>query len=111
MQSGKLAPVAVTSSRRSQALPDLPTTAEAGVPGYEASTWYGVLAPAHTPAAVIARLHENIVKILAVPETRARLADQGFEPVGNSPEEFGAYIKSEIAKWGKVIGDAGIRPE
>src|SRR5437899_6086691 len=111
VKSGKLAPVAVTSSRRSQALPDLPTTAEAGVPGYEASTWYGVLAPAHTPAAVIARLHENIVKILAVPETRARLADQGFEPVGNSPEEFGAYIKSEIAKWGKVIGDAGIRPE
>jgi tripartite-type tricarboxylate transporter receptor subunit TctC len=56
-------------------------------------------------------LHENIVKILAVSETRARLADQGFEPVGNSPEEFGAYIKSELAKWGKVIGDAGIRPE
>jgi len=111
VKSGKLAAVAVTSSRRSQALPDLPTTAEAGVPGYEASTWYGVLAPARTPAAVIARLHENIVKILAVSETRARLADQGFEPVGNSPEEFGAYIKSEIAKWGKVIGDAGIRPE
>jgi len=111
VKSGKLAPVAVTSSRRSQALPDLPTTAEAGVPGYEASTWYGVLAPAHTPAAVIARLHENIVRILAVSETRARLADQGFEPVGSSPEEFGAYIKSEIAKWEKVIGDAGIRPE
>ena len=111
VKSGKLAPVAVTSSRRSQALPDLPTIAEAGVPGYEASTWYGVLAPAHTPAAVIARLHENIVRILAVSETRARLADQGFEPVGSSPEEFGAYIKSEIAKWGKVIGDAGIRPE
>src|SRR5437879_7532980 len=111
VKSGKLAPVAVTSSRRSQALPDLPTTAEAGVPGYEASTWYGVLAPAHTPAAVIARLHENIVRILAVPETRARLADQGFEPVGNSPKEFGAYTKSEIAQWGKVIGEAGIRPE
>src|SRR6267143_652971 len=111
VKSGKLAAVAVTSSRRSQALPDLPAIAEAGVPGYEASTWYGVLAPARTPAAVIARLHENIVRILAVSETRARLADQGFEPVGNSPEEFGAYIKSEIAKWGKVIGDAGIRPE
>jgi len=111
VKSGKLAAVAVTSSRRSQALPDLPAIAEAGVPGYEASTWYGVLAPARTPAAVIARLHENIVRILAVSETRARLADQGFEPVGNSPEEFGAYIKSEIAKWGKVIRDAGIRPE
>src|SRR5438093_1351752 len=111
VKSGKLAPVAVTSARRSRALPDLPTIAEAGVPGYEASTWYGVLAQAHTPPAVIARLHENIVRILAVPETRGRLADQGFEPVGSSPEEFGAYIKSEIAKWEKVIGDAGIRPE
>jgi tripartite-type tricarboxylate transporter receptor subunit TctC len=111
VKSGKLAAVAVTSSRRSRALPDLPAIAEAGVPGYEASTWYGVLAPARTPAAVIARLHENIVRILAVSETRARLADQGFETVGNSPEEFGASIKSEIAKWGKVIGDAGIRPE
>src|SRR2546427_2395474 len=111
VKSGKLAPVAVTSSRRSQALPDLPTIAEAGVPGYEASTWYGVLAPAHTPAAVIARLHENVVRILAVSETRARAADQGFEPVGNSPAGFRADMKSENAKWGKVIGDAGIRPE
>jgi tripartite-type tricarboxylate transporter receptor subunit TctC len=111
VKSGKLAPVAVTSAARSQALPELPTIAESGVPGYEASTWYGVLAPAHTPGAAVARLHENIVRILAVPETRERLADQGFEPVGSSPEEFGAYIKSEIAKWGKVISDAGIRAE
>jgi tripartite-type tricarboxylate transporter receptor subunit TctC len=111
VKSGKLAPVAVTSARRSQALPDLPTIAEAGAAGYEASTWYGVLAQAHAPPAVIARLHENIVKILAVSGTRERLADQGFEPVGNSPQEFGAYIKSEITKWGKVIRDAGIRPE
>ncbi len=111
VKSGKLAPIAVTSAKRSQALPELPTVAESGVPGYEASTWYGVLAPAHTPSAVIARLHAEIVRILAEPELRARLADQGFEPVGNSPEEFGAYIKSEIAKWGKVIRDAGIRPE
>jgi len=111
VRSGRLAPVAVTSAKRSQAMPALPTIAESGVPGYEASTWYGMLAPAHTPDAVLARLHADIVKILAVPETRERLADQGFEPVGNSPEEFGAYIKSEIAKWGKVIRDAGIRPE
>jgi tripartite-type tricarboxylate transporter receptor subunit TctC len=111
VKSGRLAPVAVTSAKRSQAMPALPTVAESGVPGYEASTWYGVLAPAHVPSAVIARLHENVVKILAVPETRERLVDQGFEPVGNSPEEFGAYIKSEIAKWDKVIRDAGIRPE
>src|SRR5256885_1338226 len=111
VKSGKLAPVAVTSARRSQALPDLATIAESGVPGYEASTWYGALAPAHTPPAVIARLHAEIVKVLADPALRARLADQGFEPVGNSPEEFGAYIRSEIAKWGKAIPDAGIRPE
>src|SRR5204862_8340722 len=69
------------------------------------------LAPAHTPRAVIARLHVEIVKILADPTLRARLADQGFEPVGNSPEEFRAYIKSEITKWGKTIRDAGSRPE
>ncbi|TMH44751.1 MAG: tripartite tricarboxylate transporter substrate binding protein [Betaproteobacteria bacterium] len=111
VKSGKLAPVAVTSARRSHALPGLATIAESGVPGYEASTWYGALAPAHTPPAVIARLHAEIAKILADPALRARLADQGFEPVGNSPEEFGAYIKSEITKWGKAIRDAGIRPE
>jgi tripartite-type tricarboxylate transporter receptor subunit TctC len=111
VKSGRLAPVAVTSARRSQALPDLVTIAESGVPGYEASTWYGALAPARTPPAVIARLHAEIVKILADPAVRARLADQGFEPVGNSPEEFGAYIRSEITKWGKTIRDAGIRPE
>jgi len=111
VKTGKLAPVAVTSARRSQALPDLPTIAESGVPAYEASTWYGVLAPAHTPSAVVARLHGDIAKILADAALHARLADQGFDPVGNSPEEFGAYIKSEILKWGKVIRDAGIRPE
>jgi len=111
VKAGKLAPVAVTSARRSQALPDLPTVAESGVPGYEASTWYGVLAPAHTPSAVVARLHGDIAKILGDAALHARLADQGFDPVGSSPEEFGAYIKSEILKWGKVIRDAGIRPE
>jgi tripartite-type tricarboxylate transporter receptor subunit TctC len=111
VKSGKLVPIAVTSARRSPALPDAPTIAESGVPGYEASTWYGLLAPAHTPAAAVARLHDGIVKVLADATLRDRLGEQGFEPVGNSPEEFGAYIKSEIAKWGKVIRDADIRPE
>jgi tripartite-type tricarboxylate transporter receptor subunit TctC len=111
VKSGKLAAIAVTSARRSPALPDTPTTAEAGVPGYEASTWYGLLAPAQTPGAAVARLHQATVKILSDAALREKLADQGFEPVGNSPEEFGAYIKSEIAKWGKVIRDAGIKPE
>ena len=111
VKSGKLAPVAVTSARRSPALPDIPTIAESGVSGYEASTWYGLLAPARTPGAAVARLHQGVVKILADAAVREKLADQGFEPVGDSPGEFAAYIKSEIAKWGKVIRDAGIRPE
>lgn len=111
VKSGKLIPIAVTSASRSQALPELPTIAESGVPGYEASTWYGLLAPAHAPGAAVARLHEGVVKILAEGALREKLADQGFEPVGDSPQEFAAYIKSEIAKWGKVIRDAGIRPE
>ena len=111
VKSGKLAPIAVTSARRSRALPEIPTIAESGVPGYEASTWYGLLAPAHSPDAAITRLHDGVVKILGERALREKLADQGFEPVGDSPQEFAAYIKSEIAKWGKVIRDAGIRPE
>jgi tripartite-type tricarboxylate transporter receptor subunit TctC len=89
----------------------LPTVAESGVPGYEASTWYGVLAPARTPAGVIERLHGDIVKILVQPEFREKLQAQGFDLVGSSPEGFRAAIRSEIAKWGKVVRDAGIRPE
>jgi len=111
VKSGKLVPIAVTSSRRSRAMPELPTIAESGVAGYEASTWYGLLAPAHTPGATVARLNEGILKILGDAALREKLADQGFEPVGDSPEEFAAYIKSEIAKWGKVIRDARIQAE
>jgi len=111
VKSGKLVPIAVTSASRSQALPDLPTVAESGVRGYEASTWYGLLAPARAPDAAVARLHEGVVRILGEHALRERLAEQGFEPVGDSPREFAAYIKSEIAKWGKVVRDAGIRPE
>lgn len=111
LKSGKLVPIAVTSVWRSQAMLDLPTIAESGVPGYEASTWYGLLAPAHTPQAAIARLHEGVITVLADAAFRGKLASQGFEPVGDSPEEFGVHIKSEIAKWGKVIRDAGIMPE
>ena len=110
VKSGKLRPVAVTTSHRSQALPELPTIAESGVPGYEAATWYGLLAPAGTPKAIVDRLHAEIVKILAT-DTRQRLAAQGFEPAGTTPAEFAGYIKSEIVKWGKVINAAGIRPE
>ena len=111
VKTGKVRPVAVTTEKRSLAMPDLPTIAEAGVKGYEAATWYGLLAPAGTPRAVIDRLHDETVKILAAPESRKRLTDLGFEPVGNTPAEFAAYIRSEIAKWGKVIREAGIKAE
>ncbi len=110
VKSGKVKPVAVTTTKRSQAMPDLPTIAESGVKGYEASTWYGLLAPARTPQAIVTRLHGDTVKILAGP-TRQRLEVQGFEPEGGTPAEFTAYIKSEIIKWAKVIKDAGIPAE
>jgi tripartite-type tricarboxylate transporter receptor subunit TctC len=111
VKSGKVRALAVTSAHRSQSLPELPTIDEAGVKGYEVSTWYGVLAPAHTPKPIVMKLHDEIVKILGVAETRDKLLAQGFEPVGSTPDEFGAYIKSEIAKWGKVVKTAGIKAE
>jgi tripartite-type tricarboxylate transporter receptor subunit TctC len=110
VKSGKLRAVAVTSAKRSQALPELPTIGET-LKGYEASTWYGLLAPAGVSRAVVIALNAQIVKILGVVETKDRLLQQGFEPVGSTPEEFGAYIKSEIAKWAGVIKAAGIRAE
>lgn len=111
VKSGRVRALAVTSARRSQSLPDLPSVAEAGVKDYEVSTWYGVLAPARTSKAIVTRLHGEIVKLLAVPDIRDKLLSQGFEPVGGTPEEFGAYIKSEIAKWAKVIKTARIKAE
>jgi tripartite-type tricarboxylate transporter receptor subunit TctC len=110
VKSGKVKPVAVTTAKRSQAMPELPTIAESGVKGYDASTWYGLLAPARTPQSIVTRLHGDTVKILAGP-TRQRLEAQGFEPDGGTPAEFAAYIKSEIIKWAKVIKDAGIPAE
>ena len=100
-----------STEKRSQTLPEFPTIAETGVAGYEASTWYGLLAPAQTPRTIVTRLHNESVKILSMPDMRGKLASQGFEPVGNTPEQFAAYIQSEIAKWGKVIREAGIRAE
>jgi tripartite-type tricarboxylate transporter receptor subunit TctC len=93
VKSGKVKPVAVTTAKRSQAMPELPTIAESGVKGYEASTWYGLLAPARTPPVIVTRLHADTVKILAGP-TRQRLEAQGFEPEGGTPAEFAAYIKT-----------------
>jgi len=111
VKSGKLRPVAVTTDKRSQSMPELPTIAEAGVKGYEASTWYGLLAPANTPAAIVTKLHDETVRALKAADMREKFSAQGFEPAGTTPAEFGAYIRSEIAKWGKVIREAGIKAE
>jgi tripartite-type tricarboxylate transporter receptor subunit TctC len=111
VKTGKVRALGVTSAKRSQSLPDLTSIAEAGVKGYEVSTWYGVLAPAKTSKAIVTKLHGEIVRLIAAPETRDKLLVQGFEPVGSTPDEFAAYIKSEIAKWAKVIKTAKIKAE
>ena len=108
-KSGRLHALAVTGAKRSAAVPELPTMQEAGVKGYESSTWYGVLAPAGTPSGVVTKLNNEIVAILKQPEIHDRLSQEGADPVGNTPQQFGAFIKSEIEKWGKVIRAAGIK--
>ena len=110
-REGKLRALAVTSLRRSSAAPELPTIAESGYPGFEVTAWFGLLAPARTPAMIVGKLHLETVKALALPDLRAKLADLGLEGIGNSPDEFAALIKSEIPKWAKVIKDAGIKAE
>jgi tripartite-type tricarboxylate transporter receptor subunit TctC len=111
VKSGKTRALAVTGAHRSPAAPELPTMIEAGVRGYESSTWYGLLAPKATPRAVIVKLNREVVSIINLPEVKSHLLAEGAEPVGNTPEEFGDFIKSEIAKWGKVIRAAGLRIE
>jgi tripartite-type tricarboxylate transporter receptor subunit TctC len=112
VREGKLRALAVTSLRRSSAAAaELPTVAESGFPGFEYTGWYGLLAPARTPATIIGKLHLETVKALALPDLRAKLADLGLEGIGNSPNEFAALIKSEIPKWAKIIKDSGIKPE
>jgi tripartite-type tricarboxylate transporter receptor subunit TctC len=111
VRGGKLRAIAMTGTKRLAAMPDLPTVAESGVPGYEAASWYGVLAPARTQRAIVDTLNREIVKITRIPELRERLAADGAEPAGTSPEEFAAHIKRELARWAKVIAQAHIRPE
>ena len=111
VREGKLRALAVTSLRRSQLAPELPTIAESGYPGYEFTSWQGLLAPARTPSEIIRRLHLETVKALALPDLRAKFADLGLEGLGNSPDEFAAVIKSDMTKWAKVIKEAGIKPD
>jgi tripartite-type tricarboxylate transporter receptor subunit TctC len=109
VREGKLRAFAVTSSKRSALAPDLPTMAESGYPGFEAVPWFGLMAPAGTPAAIVERLHRETVKALAVPEVKKKLNDLGLDVIGGTPAEFAAAIEREIPQWAKVIKQAGIR--
>jgi len=110
-RAGKLRALAVTSAQRSALYPDLPTVAASGLPGYEMGQMWGVFAPAKTPAAVVERLNRESVRILASPESREKLFNVGLETVGSTPAQLAATVKSDMAKWGKLIRDAGIRVE
>ncbi|OGA51431.1 MAG: hypothetical protein A3F74_25665 [Betaproteobacteria bacterium RIFCSPLOWO2_12_FULL_62_58] len=112
VKSGRVRAYGVTSAKRASGAPDIPTIAEAGVPGYEAVTWFGLLAPAGTPREIVSRLHADVVRALQDPAVKKRFIDDGAEPTpSGSPEEFAALIRAEIAKWARVIRDAGIKPE
>ncbi|HEX2825034.1 MAG TPA: tripartite tricarboxylate transporter substrate binding protein [Burkholderiales bacterium] len=111
VQGGKLKAIAITSRERSKSLPKVPTVAEAGVPGYEATSWNGMFAPARTPTAIVNKLNAEVVRILKTPEVRDRFIAMGADPVASTPEQFGAYVKSEIARWGKVIRDNNIQAD
>jgi tripartite-type tricarboxylate transporter receptor subunit TctC len=110
VQSGKVKPIAIGSRERVPSLPDVPTTAEVGLPQVEAENWYGMVAPAKTPPAVVAKLHKMTVDALNSAEVKDKLSSQGAILVGNTPDEFAAYIQSEIDKWGKVAKAANIKP-
>lgn len=111
IKSGRLRALGVTGSKRAPGAEDIPTIAEAGVPGYEAVQWYGLLAPAATSRDIIIKLHTGVVRALQNPDVRQRLLNDGAEPVGSSPEEFTNYLRAETAKWAKVVQAAGIKPE
>ena len=109
IKSGKMRALAVGASKRSSAMPQLPTVAEAGVPGYEMVLWFGVLAPGATPRPIVGKLHETIAAIVARSDVRARFATLGAEPVGSSPDAFDAFIKAEINKWSTVVKTAHLK--
>ena len=111
VEAKKLRALGVTSARRSPLMRDVPAIAEAGLKGYETSTWHGILAPAATPADIVVKLNAEIARTLAQPAVRERLVGQGLDPVGGTPEQFGAYLKTEISKWAVVVKASGARPE
>ena len=111
IKAGRIKGIAVTTIRRSALMPELPTISEAGLPGFDANNWYGLVAPAKTPRAIIERLNAEVTKILILPEVKAALVNQGLDPAPGTPEQFGAYIRSERIKWAKVIKESGAKAE
>jgi tripartite-type tricarboxylate transporter receptor subunit TctC len=111
VRAGNLKALGVTSPRRSSLLPEVPTIAEAGVPGYEVNPWFGLLAPAGTPPAIVDKLRTEIVRVLELPDVKESLASIGAEPIGSTPEEFASHIASETAKWAALVKEAGIQME
>jgi len=111
IRAGKIRALGVSTMKRSGVLPDVPTIHEAGLPGYDAASWYAVFAPAGSPKSVVAGLGKEIVRIMAVPDMRERFANDGFEPAGTGPAELAKFLRSELAKWAKAVEMAGIQPE
>lgn len=111
IRAGRLRPLGVSALKRSGAIPEVPTISESGLDGYESSSWFGFLAPARTPREIVTKLHGEIIKAMKLPEVQERLAGLGLEPVGNTPAQFGEQIRSDLAKWRKVVQAAGIQPE
>ena len=109
VKAGKVRALAVTGEKRAPGMPELPTLAEAGVPGYSATSWNGMLAPAGVPAPIVKRLNDEFNRIIAEPDIKKRMLDNGYEPVGGSPDKFGALIHAEIAKWAPVVKATGVR--
>ena len=109
IQQGRLVPIAVTSAKRSPALPEVPTIAELGVADFNVSSWYGILAPAKTPKAIVDRLQQEIAVVLKIPAVRERYLNNAFEPIGSTPDEFAAQIKADYERWGQVVKDANLK--
>jgi tripartite-type tricarboxylate transporter receptor subunit TctC len=107
LKAGRIKPIGVTSLKRSPAFPDVPTIAESGIPGFEATNWYGVMVPAKTPPPIVKRLHTELMRILELPEVRSRFAAEGGDVTPSTPAEFAAHIRSEIAKWAKIVEESG----
>ena len=111
IKAGNLRALAITSAKRSAALPDAPTMIEAGVNGFEVTAWFGFMAPAGTPPAVIQKVSADVARLVATPEVQARMAADASEPVGSTPDDYAAFIKAEIAKWAAVVKQANMKPE